>query len=384
MKRRKKLLQLCSPLLAAVLLTCTAVSAFAESEPLEAVPLSAEPVTEDTAPADTGSATLGEGMMNSYLTGLPVSTEVGQRRPFAVMINNLQPAIPQSGISKADLLYEVMVEGSITRLMAVFQDIASVGQLGPVRSSRHYFIWMADDTDSIYTHFGWSGTAQKLIEDEGRQTINGTFYDGDGNFYRTSDREAPHNAYVTGQGLINIATSNGIPQMHPDGYVPNLKFNAADTPLASGEDAYVVNIPFAYDTPWFNYNQDTGLYERYEYGSPHIDMENNEQLAFKNIIVVYVDQWVFTDYGHLDMNYAGENDGLYITDGKAIPIRSVKPGWEYAAQYYDMNGNEIYLNPGKTMFEIVPSYSTVTFGDTAPVYGNSDETVYSEDGGDVW
>ncbi len=376
MKRRKKLLQLCSPLLAAVLLAVTPVTALAEAEPLQAVPLTAEPVAQDA--AQTEPAALGEGMMYSYLTGEPVSTEIGQKRPFAVMINNLQPAIPQSGIAKADILYEAMVEGSITRLMAVFQDIASVGVLGPIRSSRHYYLFMADDNDAIYTHFGWSAFAQKIIEDEGRQTINGMDYDGDGNFYRTDDREAPHNAYATGQGLLNIATDRGMQLTHGADFQPNLKFNTADTPLESGEDATRVNIPFAYDTPWFNYNPDTKLYERYEYGDAHIDRETGEQLTFKNIIVQYVAQVVISDYGHLDIGLMGETDGLYITDGKAIPIKGVKPGVDYQTQFYDLNGNEIHLNPGKTMIEYVPNDTTVTFGDATPNYGGGPET---DDGG---
>lgn len=382
MKKRKKLLRLCSPLLAAVLLVCTAVSAFAEGEPLQAVP-----VPHDTPPAaQTEPAALGDGMMYSYLTGEPVSTEIGQKRPFAVMINNLQPAIPQSGIAKADILYEAMVEGSITRLMAVFQDIASVGVLGPIRSSRHYYLFMADDNDAIYTHFGWSPFAQKIIEDEGRQTINGMDYDGDGNFYRTDDREAPHNAYATGQGLLNIATDRGMQLTHGADFQPNLKFNTVDTPLDSGEDATRVNIPFAYDTPWFDYNPDTKLYSRYEYGDAHIDRETGEQLTFKNIIVQYVGQVVISDYGHLDIGLMGETDGLYITDGKAIPIRGTKPDEQYKTMYYDLNGNEIKLNPGKTMIEYVPDDCTVTFGDTPPVYGEEPEMQEqsTDEGTDTW
>ena len=354
----------------------------AEAVPLEATPLTAEAVspaqtaeTEGTAVSETPAAVpeetaaaLPEGQMYSYLTGEPVSTEVGMKRPFAVMINNLQPAIPQSGIAKADILYEAMVEGSITRLMAVFQNITDVGQLGPVRSSRHYYLYMADDLDAIYTHFGWSPFAQSIIENEGRQTINGSFYDGDGNFYRTSDREAPHNAYATGQGLLNIATDRGMPLTHDAGFTSGMKFRTADTPLEGGDPATRVDIPFNYDTPYFEYNDAEGVYYRWEYGAPHIDMETGEQLSFKNIIVLYVAQQVISDYGHLELGLYGNMDGLYITDGKAIPITGVKD--EGPTQYFDMNGNELLLNPGKTMIEYVPDDARVTFDGEPPVYGN--------------
>ena len=352
----------------------------AEAAPLEAAPLTAETVdpaqaetaaeTPAEAPAEPAAETpaLPEGQMYSFLTGEPVSTEIGMKRPFAVMINNLQPAIPQSGIAKADILYEAMVEGSITRLMAVFQNITDVGQLGPVRSSRHYYLYMADDLDAIYTHFGWSPFAQSLIETQGRQTINGSFYDGDGNFYRTSDREAPHNAYATGQGLLNIATDRGMPLTHDSSFQSGMKFHTADTPLENGEPATRVDIPFNYDTPYFEYNEAEKVYYRWEYGAPHIDMETNQQLSFKNIIVLYVAQQVISDYGHLDLGLYGNMDGLYITDGKAIPITGIKD--DGPTQYFDLNGNEILLNPGKTMIEYVPDDAKVTFDGAAPIYGS--------------
>ena len=366
-----------------------AETAVSEPAPVYTEPLVAETVTPESAenlaenPGDAvgtfeaePASALQDGQMYSYLTGEPVSVEVGMKRPFAVMINNLQPAIPQSGIAKADVMYEAMVEGSITRLMAVFQDISAVGQLGPVRSSRHYYLYMSDDQDAIYTHFGWSPFAQSIIENEGRQTINGQFYDGDGNFYRTSDREAPHNAYATGQGLLNIATDRGIPLTHSESWQSGMKFNTTDTPLADGEEALRVNIPFNYNNPYFAYNEAEKVYYRWEYDAPHIDMETNEQLSYKNIIVLYVAQQVISDYGHLELGLCGTMDGLYITDGKAIPIEGYRD--DGPTYYYDMNGNEIRLNPGKTMIEYVPDDSRVTFGGEAPVFSNASDNAENQ------
>ncbi|MCC6094085.1 MAG: DUF3048 domain-containing protein, partial [Eubacterium sp.] len=132
-----------------------------ESTPTE-TPTVTPTATPEATPAVTSDA-LPDGQMYSYLTGEPVDITAGSRRPIAIMINNLQPAVPQSGINQADLLYEIQVEGSITRLMAVFQNPDNIGKIGPVRSARPYFVYFAMDNEAVYSHYGWSQQAQDLI-----------------------------------------------------------------------------------------------------------------------------------------------------------------------------------------------------------------------------
>ena len=333
----------------------------AEAAPAE------EPATEaqETAPAEVQEA-LPEGQMYSYLTGEPIDTETGTKRPFAVMINNLEPAVPQSGIVNADILYEMFVESDITRLMAVFQDPGDLEKIGPVRSSRHNYLSLADDNEAVYAHFGWSIFAEALINEQGRTTINGMFYDGSMGFYRTDDRVAPHNAYVTAQGLRDIADSLGIDRSYPAGYEPNLHFNKADTPLASGEDAAYLRLGYPVDNPWFEYNADDQLYYRFEYGAPHVDMETGEQLKFKNVIVQFADQENVGDTYLLEIHVIkeGEGSGMYFTDGKAVPITWKKESWEDRTHYYTADGQPLNLNPGKTMIQIIPESYGVTYSAT--------------------
>ena len=331
-------------------------------------------VTDTPTPEPTEDPhVLPEGQMYSYLTGEPISTEEGNKKPFCVMINNLQPAVPQSGISQADVLYEAMVEGTITRMMAVFQDPAGIEKIGPCRSARHYFVDFNYDMDGIYCHFGGSPFAFTRFEEDGLTTINGTAYDGSGAFYRTSDREAPHNAYASGDGLISIASELGLETTHRDGYSGIFNFNYEDTPLEDGEgvtEATKVNIPYSWNLPYFEYNADDGLYYRFEYDAPHVDQENNQQLSFKNVIVEYVEQGVISEKGHLDLLLYNVGNGLYITDGKAKNILWVKSGRDQTTYFTEMDGTTPQkINPGKTMILYVPVGSTVTFGDEAPVIG---------------
>ena len=339
----------------------------AEAEPAaEAAPAAeAEPAAE-AAEAVPEEPALPEGQMYSYLTGEPIDTETGTKRPFAVMINNLDAAVPQSGIVNADILYEMFVESDITRLMAVFQDPGDLEKIGPVRSSRHNYLSLADDNEAVYTHFGWSIFAEALINEQGRTTINGMFYDGSMGFYRTDDRVAPHNAYVTAQGLRDIADSLGVDRSYPAGYEPNLHFNKADTPLASGEEAAYIGLGYPVDNPWFEYNADDQLYYRFEYGAPHVDMETGEQLKFKNVIVQFADQETIADTYLLEIHVIqeGEGSGMYFTDGKAVPITWKKESWEDRTHYFTADGQPLNLNPGKTMIQIIPEYYGVTYSDS--------------------
>ena len=351
-------------------------------EPQEAAPVEAqqaEPVqaqeaapvqAQEAAPQETAQtaepaaeAVPGENQMISYLTGEVIDKEIGQKRPFAVMINNLDPAVPQSSLIYADLLYEMFVESDITRLMAVYQDPGDLEKIGPVRSCRHNYLSLADDNEAVYTHFGWSVVAEALINEQGRTTINGMFYDGSMGFYRTDDRVAPHNAYVTAQGLRDIADSLGIDRSYPEGYEPNLHFNSADTPLEWGEDATYIQLPYPVNNPWFEYNAGDQLYYRFEYGGPHVDMETGEQLKFKNVIVQYADQSLIGDTPLLEIQVIkdGMGNGLYFTDGKVIPITWSKTSWSDRTHYYTTDGQPLNLNPGKTMIQVIPESYGVTY-----------------------
>ena len=316
-----------------------------EAEAMAAEPVEAEPEFGEELP---------EGKMRSYLTGEVVDEAFGMKRPFAVMINNISDAIPQSGISGAEVMYEAYVEGNITRLMAVFQDPAPYAKLGPVRSSRHYFIDYADDFDANYVHFGWSYAAEHKIGQEERITINGQFYDGSWGFFRTDDRVAPHNAYVDGKELEGIAKDAGMNVKYDERTIPTLQFNLEDTE-PEGEDAPVIRLGYLYNMPWFDYNAAEKVYYRNQYGAPHIDVENNEQLKFKNVIVLYQEMSQFNNDEKLkEMDRFGSGTGLYFSDGKMQEITWEKPAVFVHNTFRDKDGNVLKINPGKTMIQIAP------------------------------
>lgn len=334
-----------------------------ETETQETVPAAAivvETETETEAPAETrAAAEMPEGMMQSYLTGEAVSMEVGTKRPYAIMINNVKPALPQSGVGQAEMIYEAQVEGGITRLMAVFQDVEGVEKIGSIRSARHYYIDFANDNEALYVHYGQSKFALQRMENQNITTIHGISGYEAKVFYRSTDRNAPHNVYTTDEMLEKGLEVTGLSREYPADYEPRLLFNAEDTPLADGMNAEKVNIPFD-SKPYFTYNTEDGLYYRYQYGEAHIDREDGKQLAFKNIIVQYIEETSISDEDHQDLVLNGTGKGLYITDGKAMDITWKRANNSDKTRYYDADGRQIYLNPGKIFFELVPDTKSVT------------------------
>ena len=122
----------------------------------------------------------------------------------------------------------------------------------------------------------------------------------------------------------------------------------APVTLDNGTDAAVVSLYYQNPKPWFEYNTEDGLYYRFEFGSAQVDGNNNKQLAFKNIIIQYLDISVLDKNGYLQIDQVGSGSGKFITAGKAIDITWKKSSNDDITRYYDQDGNEITLNQGKT------------------------------------
>ena len=162
--------------------------------------------------------------MRSYLSGEWVEEEIGKRRPIAVMLNNIEVAVPQSGIENADIVYEAPVEGGLTRLMGIFENYDSLDKIGSVRSSRLYYVYFAKEFDAVYVHYGQAIYAESLLNSKSIQNLNGLQLEGTV-FYRTSDRKAPHNAYTSADGIAKGIASKGYRENYEDSYTGHYLFN---------------------------------------------------------------------------------------------------------------------------------------------------------------
>ncbi|MBO5468323.1 MAG: DUF3048 domain-containing protein [Lachnospiraceae bacterium] len=339
-------------LLAATLITIAALGMFGCGKKQEAT---TESTTEATTEEATTEDTSHDGMTYNELTG-EWSADYVSRRPVAVMINNLKEALPSSSTKQADIIYECMVEGGITRIMPIFSNYEKLEAVGSVRSARHYYINIANEYDAIYVHYGQSKPAKEKLDSHAIDNINGLTYDA--GFYRDSSRVAPHNAYTSGERIVKGIEDFGYSADYDDTHEKVLSFNEEDTELTNGQDANTVHVNFSnYSKPYFVYNADTKLYDRYEYDAPQIDNladENDNVLNFKNVIIQISQYECINPKNDLqELTQVGEGEGYYCTDGKAIAITWKKDSQKSKTKYYTQDGQELLLNPGKTWISIV-------------------------------
>ncbi|MBQ9827318.1 MAG: DUF3048 domain-containing protein [Lachnospiraceae bacterium] len=356
----KKLLSLV--LIAAMLLSLTACITEEEesdSEIITETQTESETETEtetETEPETEPAEKLPEGKMRSFYTGEIIDEEVGRLRPFALMTNNIQDSLPQSGISQAEIVYECIVEGNITRLMSVIQDTRQLTKMGSIRSARHYYIDLANDNDAIFCHYGWSIFAQERIQNNNIPTINHNSVA----YYRSTDRYAPHNVFTSGELLEQGAAAINTDRELPEDYKSRFEFNIEGDVVPDGEDATYVVIPFS-TRATFDYNADEQIYYKSQYGSPHIDNENKQQLTFKNGIIQFVTYERISEKDHQDLGLFGKGDGYYFSDGKYIPITWEKKDENDITRFYTMDGEPLKLNMGKTYIALCPIDYEITW-----------------------
>ena len=291
----------------------------------------------------------------------PKSIFEGNDRPIAVMIDNHEGAWPQVGLNSAYSVYEIIVEGGETRLMALFKGV-DLKEIGPVRSARHYFLDYALENDAIYVHYGWSPKAQSDISSLKVNNING-ISESTESFWRTKKKSAPHNVLTSTKAILEIAKSKKYDTTSDKKSVLNYTFDEVN--LEDGIDANNVTIPYSdLHTVNYKYDAETKRYTRYARGQKQTDMETKEAITTKNIIITFEKNSPLKDTENKDrqdLADVGTNVGYYITNGKAIKIKCIKNSRTSQTIYKDLQGNEIKVNDGNTFFNICPIDSNVTF-----------------------
>ena len=283
----------------------------------------------------------------------------GNDRPIAVMIDNHNQAWPQAGLNKAYLVYEAIVEGGETRLMALFKGV-TVDKIGPVRSSRHYFLDYAMENDAIYAHFGWSPQAQSDITKYSIDNING-ITESESTFWRVKDKAAPHNAVTSTEALLKAAKSKGYKTTSDKKSV--LNYTTDEVNLEDGQGATSVTIPHStLQTVKYEYDEKNQVYKRYARKKAQTDWDTGNSITTKNIIITFCDNYTLPDSedkGRQGLKNTGTFDGYYITNGKAIKIKCIKEARNTQTKYQDLQGNEIKVNDGNTWINICPKDAKV-------------------------
>lgn len=312
-----------------------------------------------------------------------------KRRPLAVMVENSEEARPQSSLSRADVIYEALAEGWITRFMAVFYCNTPFENMAiaPVRSARTYFIDWVSEYDALYTHVGGANTYGENIEktdprvDALGQIERYGIKDMDEmgisfpDCYRNPDRlthpvATEHQMVCFSENLYKIGEQRGWTNVDKSGISWDKNFtawkfkdDAKAGDLGSVKSIKVVFSPGydKYDAKW-EFDPATDSYKRLTGGVPHLDNENKQQLTAKNVVALLTKMvGPVDDNGHLLYTTLGSGKAIIFQDGKAIVGTWSKPTRVSRTRFFAADGSEISFNRGLVWIEAVHNSDLLTY-----------------------
>ena len=294
-------------------------------------------------------------------------------RPFAIMINNISTARPlQSGLQDAYIIYEIIVEGGITRYMALFMD-QNTERIGSVRSARHYYLDYALENDAIYVHHGQSPQA---AADFGKLGVDRIAVSETSTGWRDKSLHVAteHTLFTSIEKLQNGIGSKRTTRNKD----LLLRYSADEIDLSKYENAQVadiVNIPYSKGTTTnYEYDKENKVYKRSVNNKPHKDYVTGEQYTFKNIITYKVKNYPLNDGSGKDRQElvdVGSGSGYYISNGYAVPIKWEKTSRSAQTKYTLENGEDLVVNDGNTFIQIQPTNQTLTITQKEAVEGDS-------------
>ncbi len=297
----------------------------------------------------------------NLLTGRnDLSEEAVGKRPVAVMVNNVPAALPQYGVAQADVIFEIPVEGDVTRLMALYADYTRVPKICAIRSCRYYYPAFAKGFDAFYVNWGMDETIRGYV-----QSLKIDQFDGMYNPYKLFGRDSArrssgyaleHTGYFDGTRFAEAVQSNGMRtelltekqgtafQFHDLGVVQS----------PQGEACTKAKIDFGATTATLTYDESTNTYLKQINGSAHMDGETGTQLAFTNVFVLETSISVRDAQGHKKVDWTGSSrgTGYYISNGYMQKIRWSKGSESAYLRFFDESGNEIQINRGKSYIAV--------------------------------
>ena len=301
------------------------------------------------------------------LTGLEVETDISQNRPLAIVINNLRAANPQLGISKADIIYEVLVEGGITRMLAIFQDVSDVGIIGSIRSARTYYVDIAQSYDAVFIFAGGSPQAYSALFSRDITRLDGVAGRWTNIFYRDQHRRTSmgyaHSMVTSGELITEWLPTYDLRLELPEEYERAISFAEDGTP-ADGEPAADVSVRFSSGkSTVFEFEEDDGLYYVSQFGAPYTDGNDEAQVAVTNILVLKTSVSFIPndDAGRLDVRTIGSGTGYYISGGKYVEIEWSREDLDSQFEYTLADGTLFPLGQGKTYICMIPNNNEVDF-----------------------
>jgi len=296
--------------------------------------------------------------VHRVIDGVMVPISRANFYPVAIQIENLITVRPQAGLASANLVYEALAEGGITRFLAIFASGDQIDKIGPVRSARPYFLDWTAEYEAVYAHCG--GSPQALIDINTYNVLSINQIGGDhGYYWRDDTRLAPHNLYSSSELLARALRDK---EADEEGDYDSWLFKEEEALSSRPTEAKTITIDFStysYEVEYV-YDRQQNVYLRSQAGEAHLDEISEKQIAPKNIVVQYVETRL-ADESRLSMATIGEGEALVFFDGKAQEATWKKDDRQDRTKFYDLNDKEIRFNAGTTWIEVVPTDRTVEY-----------------------
>ena len=290
-------------------------------------------------------------------TGLPMEKDVSTLRPYVFMCNNISVAMPHVGTSRSDMIFEMMEEGGITRMMVFFADPSDVPVIGSIRSARAYNVDTAMGYDAFLVHCGNSDEATDMIAGYGMQDIDqmlgGYLPDA---FYRDSWRSEnlgnEHSLMAVGGSIVGSAAQMGYRLAHEEGYDISygLIFSDEANQQVTGTANNIVVTYAGGKTSSFTYDEAASSYYMSQYGEEYLD-NNQERVPFANVIEIDANTYLQSDGLHLTIDLT-EGSGFFFTYGRAVPIKWYKNGAYDVFHFTLEDGTPLKLTKGRTFVAV--------------------------------
>lgn len=326
-----------------------------EKEDTEEIDKESNDGTSEEDEKDETDKTVKEGIP-SPLSGIYGKEEKVNRRPVAVMYDNHPKARWQAGLGQAEIVYEFRVEYPYTRYMAIFL-VNDPERIGPIRSSRPYFVTTLLEYDPVYVRVGGSEEAKAYIKRLNLADIDGLYSGAFWRYYKT-DKKAPNNMYSTMEKIRAEQKRKGY---RLKGSFESNKFNEVDTDLQGMEAPKVFITYNKHNNTEYKYDKEEKIYKRYKDGKLHLDELDNSTITTKNIIIQKTNMETIDNIGRLQIDVLGTGKGYYITNGKAIEITWKKESETSKTKFYNNDGEQILFNSGNIWVQVVPLNTKITF-----------------------
>ena len=319
-------------------------------------PQSSTSASQSTQPP---SVTLYEGA--NPLTGQAEEHKPASPRPLAVMIDNVKAALPQRGLAEADIVYEMVTESGITRLMAVYSDYTQMPDVGPVRSARDQHVQLMLPLGAMYLHVGGSTYADAMLatyqyEDK---SVNGSYESGA--LQLDNDRSTVtsiEHCWFTNSALFSAAAKEYHIDTQQKETLPAFQFMPYDAPprVLTDGDAVDVYLRFSsYANTALHYDAATNRYLKSQFDMPQIDENTDAQISFDNVLVLFTDITKYPDGILANVDFAFGGVGFYINGGRYEKVRWLKGSPEAPLRIVSLDGTEtpVALNPGTSYVAMV-------------------------------